>query len=100
MTLLRFACLAALGLSASAAPFVFRADAVTRHNTNLRAGPSLSAKVLLVIPRGQEVKLGKCGEWCQVTYLDAGGQHAGYLYAALLKRQLVPIVTPAHPRQP
>ncbi len=95
MSPLRFACFAVLGLSASAAPFVFHADAVTRRNTNLRAGPSLSAKVLLVIPRGQPVKLEECGEWCRVSYLDAGGQHAGYLYAALLKRQLVPIVTPA-----
>ncbi|GAA4009550.1 hypothetical protein GCM10022631_22560 [Deinococcus rubellus] len=80
------------------APFVFQADAVTRHNTNLRAGPSLKARVLTVIPGGQTVQVGRCDEWCPVKYQAGNKTYAGYLYAELLKRQLLPIITPQNRR--
>ncbi|AZI42866.1 SH3 domain-containing protein [Deinococcus psychrotolerans] len=92
----------ALTLPAAAqdAHFVFRAQATTRHNTNLRAQPSLKAKVLLVVPRGQQVKVGDCTDWCQVTYQDGQQTHTGYLYAALLKRKVLPIITPQSSAKP
>ncbi len=80
------------------APFVFQSDAVTRHNTNLRAGPSLQARVLTVVPRGQPVQVGRCGEWCPVKYQAADKTYAGYISADLLKRQLLPIITPQNRR--
>ena len=95
---LMFALLSMLALAAPAgaedAPFVFRADAVTRHNTNLRAGPSLKAGVLTVIPRGQQVQVGRCNDWCPVKYQAAGKTYAGYISANLLKRRLLPVITP------
>lgn len=83
-----------LPAAAQEAHFVFRAQATTRHNTNLRAGPSLKAKVLLVVPRGQQVKVGDCTDWCRVTYQDGQKSHSGYLSAALLRRKVLPIITP------
>lgn len=88
----------AVPAAAKDAPFVFQADAVTRHNTNLRTGPSLRAAVLTVIPRGQPVQVGRCNEWCPVKYQAADRTYAGYISADLLKRQLLPIITPQNRR--
>ncbi len=96
LTALLAALVLTLPAAAQDAHFVFRAQATTRHNTNLRTGPSLKAKVLLVVPAGQSVKVGDCTDWCQVTYQDGQKTHTGYLYAALLKRKLLPILTPSN----
>lgn len=80
------------------APFVFQSDAVTRRNTNLRAGPSLGTRVLAVVPRGQSVQVGRCDEWCPVKYQAEKKTYAGYISADLLKRQLLPIITPQNRR--
>ncbi|WP_161881520.1 SH3 domain-containing protein [Deinococcus alpinitundrae] len=94
--MLTVALLLALAAPAGAedVPFVFQSDAVTRHNTNLRTGPSLKAAVLTVVPRGQPVQVGRCSVWCPVKYQASGKTYAGYISADLLKRQLLPIITP------
>ena len=56
-------------------------DAVIDINLNLREGPGLPHRVVLVMPSGTTVKVGKCsGDWCQVQYR---GQ-SGYVSSALV----------------
>ncbi|BDP41212.1 hypothetical protein DAETH_11810 [Deinococcus aetherius] len=65
MKQLLFALALALGTQATAL------QVTTTNNVNLRGGPSTSARVLTVIPRGTSLNVGSCTTWCPVTY---GGQ--------------------------
>lgn len=63
----------------------------TTESLNLRAGTSLTQKVLLTIPKGKTVKfLKKSGTWSQVTY----GGKTGYVSTKYLKTTQV-VVKPA-----
>lgn len=50
-------------------------------NLNLRDGPSLQNRIVVVMPAGATVTVGQCrGEWCQVEYR----KQRGYANSALL----------------
>ena len=57
-------------------------NAVIDSNLNLRAGPGLTHRVVMVMPSGATVTVGECsGEWCRVSF--RGRQ--GFVSSALLK---------------
>ena len=73
--------IAAALLLASAATASAR-DALIDSNLNLRAGPALTQRIVVVIPAGATVNVGECGgEWCRIEYR---GQK-GYVSSALVK---------------
>jgi uncharacterized protein YraI len=50
-------------------------------NLNLRDGPSLQRRVVVMMPAGATVSIGECrGEWCKVQYRN----HRGFASAPLL----------------
>jgi uncharacterized protein YraI len=56
--------------------------AVLDNNLNLRAGPGLDKRVVVVMPAGASVTVGECrGEWCAVAYRN----HRGFVSSALVK---------------
>jgi uncharacterized protein YraI len=56
--------------------------AVLDNNLNLRAGPGLNKRVVIVMPAGATVTVGECrGEWCAVAYRN----HRGFVSSALVK---------------
>lgn len=49
-------------------------------NLNLRDGPSLQRRVIVVMPAGATVSVGECrGEWCQVQFRGRRGFASGAL---------------------
>jgi uncharacterized protein YraI len=49
-------------------------DVQIESNLNLRDGPSLQRRVIVVMPAGATVSVGECrGEWCQVQFRDRRG---------------------------
>jgi uncharacterized protein YraI len=56
--------------------------AVLDNKLNLRAGPGLDKRVVVVMPAGATVTVGECrGEWCAVAYRN----HRGFVSSALVK---------------
>jgi hypothetical protein len=54
--------------------------AVIDNKLNLRAGPGLDQRVIVVMPPGATVNVGECrGEWCAVSY------YRGFVSSALVK---------------
>ncbi len=56
-------------------------DVQLESNLNLRDGPSLQRRVMVVMPAGATISVGECrGEWCKVRFRG----HQGYASAPLL----------------
>ena len=52
-------------------------QSTTSSNTNLRASPSTSARVLAVIPKATVLTVGSCTTWRTVSYGGLAGRAAG-----------------------
>ncbi|WP_456829520.1 DUF3761 domain-containing protein [Deinococcus sp. UYEF24] len=65
----RLITLVALLLSAAASAL----QTTTTSNANLRAGPSTTARVLAVIPKGTVLPTEVCTAWCSTTYNNQPG---------------------------
>lgn len=74
---------------------------------NLREGPSLQRRVVMVMPAGATVRVGECrGEWCQVEYRSQrgfansallGGGDVAYAAAPQAAPEAAPVATKYDP---
>ena len=69
-------------LLSTAAAVASPRTAVLDNKLNLRAGPGLDKRVVVVMPAGATVTVGECrGEWCAIAYRI----HRGFVSSALVK---------------
>lgn len=73
----------------------------TKSSVNLRTGPGTRYHVIMTVPGGARVDVGRCSTWCQITYHRRGG----YVLASRLARAGFEVRPPAptfgyrdHPR--
>ncbi|AFD27669.1 DUF3761 domain-containing protein [Deinococcus gobiensis] len=78
----------------------FALQVTTTENLNLRSGPTKTAPVLSQVPKGTQLEIGACSQFCPVVYQG----RRGYVARAYLKATPAPalpqVTIPARPANP